>query len=221
MAEAANYTAWLLQRAARFPARRILDLGAGVGSFTEPLSRRADVVALEPDPAFVEVLRERFAGRSGVTVVEGDASSPGIAGPFEVAICFNVLEHIADDVGTLRRVSDVLAPGGHLLLLVPAHALLYGAIDRSVGHERRYSKGLLGSRLVEAGLVVDELSYVNPVGALGWLVASRLLHRSQVPAGQLELFDRLVPLLRALDRLRLPFGLSVWAVAHRPPGARD
>lgn len=219
MAEAENYTAWLLERVARFPARRILDLGAGIGSFTESLSRRAEVVAVEPDPAFAAGLRERFAGREGVTVVEGDVFESSVAGPFETVVCLNVLEHIDDDVGTLSRVFDLLAPGGHLLLLVPAHALLYGEIDRSVGHERRYSKRLLGARLVESGLVVDELRYVNPLGAFGWLVTSRLLRRGQVPRGPLKLYDRLVPLLRAVDRLRLPFGLSVWAVAHRPPAS--
>jgi hypothetical protein len=55
--------------------------------------------------------------------------------------------------------------------------------------------------------------YVNPLGALGWFVSARVLRRTYVPTGPLRLYDRLVPTLRLLDRLRLPLGLSVWARA--------
>ena len=60
------------------------------------------------------------------------------------------------------------------------------------------------------------LRRVNPVGALGWLVAGRVLRRSEIPDGPLRAFDRLVPVLRLLDRAKLPLGLSLWAVAQRP-----
>ncbi len=60
------------------------------------------------------------------------------------------------------------------------------------------------------------MRHVNPIGAAGWLVTSRLLGRTEIPQGPLTLYDRLVPLLRALDRVDLHVGLSLWAVAHRP-----
>ncbi len=88
-------------------------------------------------------------------------------------------------------------------------------IDRSVGHERRYSRGPLRRLPRGGGLEPVEIRYVNPFGAVGWLVASRVLRRDQVPAGPLRAYDRLVPVLRRLDLLRLPFGLSLWAVARR------
>jgi SAM-dependent methyltransferase len=220
MADAGNYNNWLLERGRQFLRRRVLDFGAGIGTFTDDLlaGGAGEVVAVEPDPEFAPRLRERFAGDSRVTVVEADAQWLGgdeARGRFDAVLCLNVLEHIADDALVLRGFHDCLAPGGHLLLLVPAHGLLFGEIDRSVGHERRYSRAPLRSLLVEAGLEPVEVRYVNPVGAVGWLVASRLLRRDQVPAGPLRAYDRLVPLLRRLDRLPLPFGLSLWAVARR------
>ena len=126
-----------------------------------------------------------------------------------------MLEHIPDDVATLRRFHDLLVPGGRLLLLVPAHPELYGATDRAVAHERRYRKQDLRARLASVGLGVETLRLVNPLGALGWFVSSRLRNREQVPEGPLLLYDRLVPALRLLDRVDLPVGLSVWAVARR------
>jgi SAM-dependent methyltransferase len=219
MADADNYNGWLLERAAPYIGRSILDFGAGIGTFTETLaSSGAEVVAIEPDPQFIPRLRERFAGSDRVTVVEADAGwleGDAAHDRFDTVLCLNVIEHIADDAAVLRGLRDSLLPGGHLLLLVPAHQLLFGATDRSVGHERRYSRAPLRALLEQTGLTPVEVRYVNPVGALGWLVSSRVLRREQVPAGPLRAYDRLVPAFQRLDRLELPFGLSVWAVARR------
>jgi SAM-dependent methyltransferase len=127
-----------------------------------------------------------------------------------------VLEHVPDHARALRRFRELVRPGGNLLLLVPAHPALYGAYDRSVGHERRYTRPGLRRLLRDGGYELDELRYVNPVGALGWLVRVRLRRTPEWPATSFRTFDRLVPFLRPLDRLRLPFGLSLWAVARRP-----
>ena len=218
MAGAGNYNAWILDRSIPFIGDCVLDFGAGIGTFTATLANRAHVVALEPDPAFTTRLQERFAGSDRVTVVAADADWLGSSEShraFDTILCFNVLEHIADDELVLSRFHDCLVPGGHLLLLVPAHGTLYGAIDRNVGHERRYSRDSVRRLLHRVRLSPVDLRYVNPVGAIGWLVSSRLLRRTQVPTGPLRVYDRLVPALRRLDELPLPFGLSVWAVARR------
>jgi SAM-dependent methyltransferase len=216
MAEAENYNDWLLDRARPYLGSRVLDFGAGIGTLTEAIAPGRHVVALEPDPAFVPRLQTRFAGTPDVAVVAGDdASLERLDETFDTILCFNVLEHVRDDERALGRFHAQLAPGGHVLLLVPAHQALFGEIDRRVGHERRYNRALLGRRLRGAGFEVLDARYVNPVGALGWLVTSRLLRRTQVPTGPLKLYDALVPLLRSFDRLPLPFGLSVWAVGRR------
>jgi SAM-dependent methyltransferase len=222
MSSARNYNAWLLDRARPYLGRRVLDVGAGIGTFTAELVRTADaVVALEPDPEEAEVLRERFAGEDRVKVLQCTAAElPAEESPFDAAICFNVLEHVPDDVDALRAVSARLRPGGHLLLLVPAHPALYGATDRAVDHVRRYDRATLRRAVEASGFELLELRHVNPVGALGWAVSSRLLRRREIPTGPLALYDRLVPLLRALDRLRLPVGLSLWAVTRTPAPTR-
>ncbi len=215
MAEARNYNDWLFRRARPLLGARVLDFGAGVGTFTELIAASTEVVAVEPDGEFVPRLRARFEGNSRVSVVHGDDGALGELGSFDSVVCLNVLEHIRADLTVLRRFAECLKPGGHVLLLVPAHQALFGEVDRSVGHERRYSRGQLGRRLDSAGLEPVELRYVNPVGAAGWLVSSRLLRRDQVPTGPLRVYDALVPVLRPLDWLPLPFGLSLWAVGRR------
>lgn len=218
MAEAANYNDWILERARPFVGSRVLDFGAGIGTFTAAVATAADVVAVEPDPEFAPRLRELFSGNARVTVVEADADWLTDGEPsdrFDTVLCFNVLEHIADDKRVLTGFHDRLVRDGHLLLLVPAHQLLFGQIDENVGHERRYARGHVRRLLEETGFTPLDVRYVNPLGAAGWLVSSRILRRQHVPAGPLRAYDRLVPVLQRLDRLPLPFGLSVWAVAHR------
>lgn len=217
MAHADHYNAWLLDRCRPYLGGRVLDVGAGIGTFSELAASACElVVAVEPDAGFAAALRQRFAGRANVVVVEAGAESLDTElEPLDAIICLNVLEHIPDHEGALRRFHERLRPGGHLLILVPAHPFLFGAIDRALHHERRYRRESLRTLLERCGFTVTEIRYVNPVGALGWLVSGRVLRSEQIPSGPLRLYDRIVPLLRALDRVEVPFGLSVWAVARR------
>ena len=209
MAGARAYNQWLIDRARPWVRGRVLDFGAGIGTHTERLLPLADdVVALEPDHQFAQMLRERV---DSVRVVEGDATA--VEGRFDAIACFNVLEHIEDDVGTLARLRELLAPDGTLLLLVPAHQVLFGPIDSAFGHYRRYDKRELDTKLRQAGLEPALLRYVNPVGALGWLAQSRIRKSDHMSYRGLDLYDRLVPVLRLLDRVPVPVGLSLWAVA--------
>jgi SAM-dependent methyltransferase len=209
MAETDAYNAWLVDRAKPWIRGRVLDVGAGIGTHARRLVELADeVVALEPEAELATLLR---AEAPAATVVEGDAWS--VDGPFDAIVCFNVLEHIPDDRAVIARFDELLAPGGAVCLIVPAHPALFGPLDESFGHERRYTRGELRDKLVSAGLEPVTLRHVNPAGAAGWFVQSRILRRTSLPRDGLSLYDRLVPAFRAIDRVPTPVGLSLWAVA--------
>jgi SAM-dependent methyltransferase len=216
---ARNYNAWLYGRARTYLGRRVLDLGAGIGTFTELVADEGcDVLALEPHAPYAHLLRSGVGRRPNVEVASKTVGELLDAYPttFDSAICFNVLEHIPDDASTLRAAHELLVPGGHLLLLVPAHPRLYGNVDRRIGHVRRYRREPLTELLRSVGFEIVTARYVNPVGALGWLVTFRLRTPKRWPRAQQRAFDTLVPVLRHLDKLPLPVGLSVWVVARRP-----
>ena len=216
IAGARAYNEWLFDRIRPFLGTRVVDAGAGIGTFTELATEAgAEVTAVEPVPEFAAILRERFKSNDRVTVVEGTVGAVGQR-RFDSIICLNVLEHIENDGATLRQFIELLAPHGRLLLLVPAHPSLYGGYDRAAGHVRRYSKQVLHERLVGAGFELETLRHVNPIGGLGWLLRVRLRPSEEWPAHAFTVFDRVVPIERYLDALRLPFGLSLWAVARRP-----
>ena len=63
----------------------------------------------------------------------------------------DVLEHIEHDLDELARAASHLAPGGHLVVLAPAHQALFSDFDRAIGHYRRYNRAGL-QKLAPAGL---------------------------------------------------------------------
>lgn len=219
--EARAYFDWIVGLFGPALQGDVLDHGAGTGAITARLTARASrVIALEPDAQLLEALVQRFAGAANVEVVPGDIDAYLARfgdRSLDAIVSSNVLEHLADDVGCLRGLRDALRPGGALAVYVPARQELFGTLDSSVGHVRRYSRSLLRSRLEQAGFFVEWLRYGNLAGALPWLVSGRVLARSAIPAAQLGFYDRFVfPFAARLERvLHVPYGLNVAALARR------
>ena len=162
-------------------------------------------------------LRARFAERRNVTVARLNLPDDhgALAGQrFDTIICLNVLEHVEDDRGSLVAIRAMLAPGGRLVLLVPALPAIYGTMDRELGHHRRYQRAALADLLRSTGFNVAHTEYFNLAGVPGWWLAGRVLRRPMIPAGSLKLYDVLVPLFR-LERL-LPWrvGQSLIAIGE-------
>ena len=101
------------------------------------------------------------------------------------------------------------------MLIVPAMRALYGAMDKAIGHFRRYERDALSAKLRRAGFRVEETRYMNAIGVPGWFLNGRLLRRKSVPGLQARLNDLLVPILRLERRLDLPFGMSLLAVGRK------
>lgn len=219
LAAAPKFNRWMFDRLRPWIGRRVLEVGSGIGNLSVFLQDRERVVLTDAEPRYLERLRERFGGRANIDVAR--LSLPLVDGMlaaerFDTVICLNVLEHIEDDLGSLVAMRRLLAPGGRLVLLVPALRALYGALDRALGHCRRYTRPELIAKLRETGFVLRHLEYFNLAGIPGWWVTGRLLRRSLIPTASLRWYDALVPLFR-LERL-LPWriGQSLIAVGEAP-----
>ena len=219
LSRAERYNRWMLEQLSPWLGQRVLEIGSGIGNFTRYLVGRELVLATDLNPRYLRILANTFDRHTRVEVTPLDLTAfdpaPLAAKGIDTIVCLNVLEHVEDDREALRRLHAALVPGGRLLLLVPAHERLYGAIDRAIDHHRRYDRAGLLSRLTEAGFHVEHSVFFNRIGALGWYLNSVLLRRTRVPAVQLHLQNLMVPLLRAEAALPLPFGLSLIAVARR------
>jgi len=215
-----RYNTWLWRQVGPYVGQRVFEAGCGTGTITRFLARRRRVVAVDYDRHYVELLKERYADRSNVRLESLDLVAPEWPDFAEercdTVVCMNVLEHVSSDGYVLRRFYELLQPGGRVVLLVPAHANLFGTLDRALGHYRRYSRGPLRKTLEESGFELERIQYLNPTGALGWFLNSRLLKRETVPPLQASLYDRFYPLFRLFEWFDLDFGLSVLAVARKP-----
>jgi SAM-dependent methyltransferase len=219
LSRAERYNRWMFQQLAPWLGRRVLEIGAGIGSLTRYLVGRELVLATDLNPRYLRILANTFERHTRVEVASLDLTqfdpAPLAAKGIDTILCLNVLEHVENDGEALRRMHAALVPGGRLVLLVPAHQRLYGAIDRAIDHHRRYGRAGLVAALEGAGFRVEHTVFFNRLGALGWYLNSVLLRRTRVPGVQLHLQNFLVPFLRAESALPLPFGLSLIAVARR------
>jgi SAM-dependent methyltransferase len=179
------------------PQDRLLDFGAGHGTFARLMRARGfRVECLEIDSAY----RQRLV-TEGFTVhatLEGiaDASLDGV-------YLLNVLEHVEHDTETLRLIRAKLRPGGRVFIYVPAFQVLYSAMDKAIGHWRRYSRPLLEATLSAAGFTVQGSRYHDSLGFLAALAYKFVGDREgRIRPGQVEFYDRAVfPLSRTLDGL--------------------
>jgi len=135
-------------------------------------------------------------------------------------VAVNVLEHVADDGAVVRTLAALLRPGGRLLVYVPACPFAFGPLDQGLEHRRRYSRRTLIEILGAGGLAVAQRpAYVNRLGLVGWWGVGRVGRRRAIPAPLIDLFERCVPLARALDAAFrfIPAGLGLVARATKPP----
>ena len=218
--QAHNYNRWLFESVEPALGRRVLDIGSGFGNVTRLLLDRELVVGIDVEPHYVEHLEAAFAAADNFEAHCCDLTSHDsdflMEKKLDSATCLNVLEHIEDDVGFLRRIHEILLPGSGLGLLVPALQVLYGSMDRADLHFRRYGRPDLRAKLEQAGFEVEDLRFLNRLGAIGWFVNGRILRREIIPAGQLGFYEKIIPWMRRAETLLpLPFGQSLVAIARK------
>jgi SAM-dependent methyltransferase len=96
--------------------RRLLDVGCGFGAFVAVMLERGwDAEGVDPSPAVVAA-----AAATGRPVRLGTLEELRVErGSYDAVTMFYVLEHLPDPMGALRSASDLLVPGGTLLIRVP------------------------------------------------------------------------------------------------------
>lgn len=214
-----RYNEWLRSLLEPAATGVVLELGAGVGTFTTALLQTADhVVAVEPSTIQGAALLEATEGRDDVTAIVGYASDAAPHGPFDGVVMSNVLEHIEDDEATLRDLFAMLVPGGRLAVFSPAFMLLMSDFDRSIGHFHRYRKRGLVEKFERAGFEVVESRYVNMPGFFAWLLIARILKKRPTGSALSRIYDRtVVPVARWVEqRIEPPFGQSVLVIGRVP-----
>jgi SAM-dependent methyltransferase len=201
---------------------RILDAGCGSGRNMVDLQRHGAVTGVELSSTSVALARDRNAGE----VVEGSVlEMPFADDSFELAVSLDVIEHLEDDHGALRELRRVVAPGGALLLTVPAYQWLWSGHDEINHHHRRYTRRSLQQAAESCGWRQTRTTYFNSL-LLPVAILLRVLDRfnRKTTESSLDLWVPPDPVNWLLERPlaleagviggggRIPAGLSLLAV---------
>lgn len=202
----------------------ILEAGCGTGGNLAMLAGFGDVHAFEPS----EGARASAAAKHDGAISQGHLPDGIPFGDtrFDVVVMLDVLEHVERDLESLEALRRRLAPGGRILITVPALPWLWSRHDEVHHHFRRYTRTGLSSVLEAAGFRIVRMSYFNTL--LFPLIAGiRVLKKL---AGQKDAADDSMPgpmvnraltwlfslERRLLARVSFPIGVSLIAVAENP-----
>ncbi len=197
----------------RLPARaRILDAGCGSGRNMLELARHGTVTGVELSETSVALARERRAGE----VVAGSVlEMPFPPDSFDLAVSLDVIEHLQDDLAALRELRRTVAPGGALLVTVPAYPSLWSGHDEINHHYRRYTRRSLQRVAEQAGWEQVRTTYFNSL-LLPMAALLRVMERlnTKTTESSLDLWVPPAPVNWLLER---PLALEAALIAH---GAR-
>lgn len=215
------------------PGYLVLEVGCGNGNVLRVLQKACPegmVVGLEL--WFDGLLFARR--RSDAFVVQGDVRSCPFSKQFDLIGMFDVLEHIQEDQETLLSLWKQLAPGGRLLLTVPAHQFLWSYFDEAAHHCRRYSAVELRKKLTATGFEVEFqgqfMACIFPVVWIFRKIGGLRQRPNSTDARKLASEEfRLVPVANGIltlllklearwlaSRRSLPIGTSFVAIARKP-----
>ncbi len=212
LGRAPNYTRWLASLLRPQLGTDVLELGAGMGSLTVQLIPRTQYWACDTNPLFVRELRKLAATRPYLTASQVDPADAASLPPdrtFQTVICQNVLEHVDDDVAALRAMAKLVRQDGCIVVLLPNAPGLYGAIDRSLGHRKRYTRDQVHLLAKQAGLSCASVVPFNRTCSLPWWIAGRVFRRRHFSLLQVKFVNWMTPLLRRADPY-LPFPPLSW-----------
>lgn len=225
MSFAVNYHKWILDEFRPFLGRRVVEVGAGTGSFSELLLQEniESLSLVEPSEMFESLTTNVAQIKSNARVdfynsifSEAAAEVSEKQKPDSI-IYVNVLEHIEDDSSELEHIYRTLSKGGRVFIFVPALMSLYGEFDRKIGHFRRYTKREVEEKSQSAGFKILKSKYFDFAGIAPWFVKYKMLKSDSLDSGAVTLYDKIaVPFVKVMESLvNAPLGKNVLLIAEK------
>ena len=230
-----HYHAWIFREIRPFLGYQLTEIGGGLGTFSDLLIRQhiasrqdSTLEIFEPAKALFAQLSQKFSAQQGpllranrLCLTNGYFLSKPNA--YDSAVLINVLEHIQDDFDLIQKIYTSLLPGGTLIVFSPALPALYSALDKQVGHFRRYRKSDLASRFNRAGFNIAKLQYMDTAGIIPWYVINVLGGSCSFNPQLVKMYDRfVVPLMSRIEHsFGAPIGKNLLIVGRKPstPGS--
>lgn len=203
--QAKRWKAYWASQIRPFIGKSVIEVGAGLGSNVPFLyTNQENWLCLEPDPALSRQLFDRKETGALPDICEirqGTLDTLPEDRRADTILYIDVLEHIEHDEAEFARASERLIPGGHLIVLCPAHDWLFSSFDTAIGHHRRYNEKMYNN-LSTPELQLTMTRYLDSAGLLASSANRWLLRSAHPTATQIGFWNRiLVPISRFLDPL--------------------
>ncbi|QMU53920.1 MAG: methyltransferase [Nitrosopumilus sp.] len=207
MSQTNKFNDWIYDEVKQYLNGTILEIGSGLGVFSEKILKdhpNSKITLTEISPTYLSVLKRKFSGKADVKKLDlnenDDYSNIGF-NKFDSIIAINVLEHVQLDELALENFRKMLKANGNIIIFVPGHKSLYNIIDKTIGHYRRYSSEELIRKTSKVNLTISKIFQFNFIGMFGWYYNGNLRKKSDLNENSLKLFDKVVPILRIIDKL--------------------
>lgn len=200
---------------------KILNAGCGSGEMNILLSQNSSwsIDAIDPDEEAVK-LSEQIKNKYNITnlkIIHSDIENFRKENFYDIITTNDVLEHIEDDKAAIRKLSNLLKPGGIICISVPALQVLFGYHDEMLGHYRRYSRKNLVKKLSEY-FEVEKIRHFGVSLIPFTILYSKILKRAYPNdnLGKNKMKTKILNFILRLDaKLPLPLGISILTYAKR------
>ncbi len=211
-----NLSRFLRRTTIRAPGT-FFDVGAGNGLVLKFFKNQGfRVSGIELEKKLVDLMK-KDPDLEEVVIAQGDITKQKGKSQYEYVLASDVIEHIEDDAYAIQNLFSYVAPGGKLVITVPAYSFLFGKRDQLWGHYRRYDVSYLKPILEKLDGHITYVSHWNIIGFFTYFLFEKILGR--MPAEKMRYKEGfLASFLRFLVECELhieslignmPFGLTL------------
>lgn len=202
---------------------KILDIGCGSGLMLDSLEKIGQVCGIDMSDEAIKFSQE--ISQSEIKKGSLPDQIPYEKDSFNVIVALDVIEHIDKDIESLKTIYSLLAHKGKAIITVPAYMFLWSYHDIVNEHKRRYTLSELKNKLLDAGFVINKISYFNTL-LFPLVYFIRMLNNfsRKNETSDIEMPNRAVNFLLKqifgiekylLKFANLPFGVSILAVIEK------
>jgi glycosyltransferase involved in cell wall biosynthesis len=213
---------WVLAEFGEDLGKRVVEVMPGPGLTSALLLDRTRLVLADESRVHLETLHRRYGHLENVSFLHGvddDLELECTKSDIDTVVCFDALQRVEQPAEFLARLANCLPGNGRVLIHVPQGPEIFGRLDQRLGHRLRFTRAALKQTIAQAGL---EVAWVRDFNRLGrWFWRARASNRESISPVESRLLSLALPLARFVDRLRIGRGLSLLAVATKPPSGSN
>lgn len=214
---------WMYAEIADAISSPVLEIGSGIGNISDCCIKAGhDITLTDVRADYIHFLKNRFPSKADhilqmdLVDEQFDKKFEAYFEKFNTVFALNVIEHIEDDKKAITNALKLLNPGGQLIILVPAHSILYNKLDKNLFHFKRYSKKSLSQLMNTKGITMAGMKSFNGLGVLAWIYGGLFVKKGVIGGGDMKLYNKLVPLAKLIDKVTFyKIGLSLIAVSKK------